>query len=504
MDLKLLKKSAIDISILYVEDEDEIRNSVVKYLQKIFLYVTSAADGQEGLKLYQENKFDIVLTDINMPYMNGLEMAKNIKDIKPSQEIIIISAYSDSTYFLDAIRLGINGYIIKPIDYAQMNQALYKSIFNINNYKENIEYKKSLEKKVRQRTQETLSLQNEKIENFEKTLTSFVTIIEGRDTYTGGHSQRVANYCRMLARDMNCSEEDCDLIYKAGILHDIGKITTPDSILLKPGKLNNLEYKIIQQHVIESYEILLQIPMYKEMAEIIICHHEHYDGSGYPKGLKQGEIPFLARIMIVADTFDAMTTNRIYKSRKDVKTAVEELQSLSGKHFHPEVIASAKNIFLKIKDIEEVHQSPRTEIEQERFSYFYRDQLTSAYNSNYLDYILSRNVFEKNHICVHILYLHGFNRYNEKYGWSKGDELLNEVVNCLSEHFPSSYIFRIHGDDFVIMNEKHLETKLDELKCLNKLQNDDITSSNIHIDLRNQDVSNFKELEVLISPESST
>lgn len=328
MDTQLLKKSAKDITVLYVEDEDDLRNSVNRYLQKIFNHVIIASDGQEGLRLYQKHQYDIVITDIKMPLMNGLEMAKEIRMINSVQEIIIISAYSDTAYFLDAIRLDVSGYIIKPINYFQMTQVLHKSIFNLNNYKENIRYKMHLEEMVQERTTETIALEKDKIENFEKTIISFISMIEDRDTYTGGHSQRVANYCRMIAEEMDYSSKECDLIYRAGILHDIGKITTPDTILLKPGKLSELEFKLIQEHVNESYKILIKIPMYKDLAEIIICHHERYDGQGYPNGIKSDEIPFLSHIMIVADAFDAMTTTRIYKGRKDTFSAIEELKAL--------------------------------------------------------------------------------------------------------------------------------------------------------------------------------
>lgn len=138
MDISYLKKISKYVRVLFVEDDEEMRDAVGEYLQKIFRHVTTAKDGQEGLKLFQEQRFDIVLTDIQMPYMNGLEMAKEIKTINPNQEIIIISAHSEKAYFLDAIRIGINGFIPKPVDSIQMNQILYKSIFNVNNYKENI------------------------------------------------------------------------------------------------------------------------------------------------------------------------------------------------------------------------------------------------------------------------------------------------------------------------------------------------------------------------------
>lgn len=499
MDITYLKNISKDISILYVEDEGEIRDSVQKYLEKIFEHVTVAKDGQDGLKLYQEKSYDIVLTDIQMPYMNGLEMASEIKSINLNQEIIIVSAYSEEAYFLDAIRLGINGYILKPINYIHMNQILHKSIFNINNYKENIKYKKHLEEQVELRTHETLALEEEKIENFEKTLTSFVTMIEDRDTYTDGHSQRVANYSLMIAKKLQCTDKECDLLYRAGILHDIGKITTPDSILLKPGKLNELEYKIIQQHVTESHDILLKIPMYIDMAEIIVCHHEHYDGTGYPKGLKSGEIPFLARIMIIADAFDAMTTNRIYKARKNTLSAIEEIKALSGKHFHPEIVNAAVEVLKEVKDIEIYHQLPKTDVEKARFSYFYRDQLTNAYNIDYLDVILNRNTFEKKYFCINSIKMHNFHHYNEKNGWSQGDKVLKRIVAELNNFFSSSVlIFRVHGNDFIIVGEEHINVNLEELAYFNTLKQYNISFSQQHIDLHTHDVHDINTLEKLI------
>jgi len=500
LDISYLKKISKYVRVLFVEDDEEMRDAVGEYLQKIFRHVTTAKDGQEGLKLFQEQRFDIVLTDIQMPYMNGLEMAKEIKTINPNQEIIIISAHSEKAYFLDAIRIGINGFIPKPVDSIQMNQILYKSIFNVNNYKENIQYKKNLEQQVEKRTRQTLALEEEKIENFEKTLTSFVTMIEDRDTYTGGHSQRVANYSLLIAKKMQCTTEQCDLIYRAGILHDIGKITTPDSILLKPGKLNDLEYKIIQQHVTESYNILLKIPMYKEMADIIVCHHERYDGSGYPKGLKSGEIPFLARIMIIADAFDAMTTNRIYKARKDTKMAIEELKALSGIHFHPEIINSAVEVLAEIQNIEIYHQLPKTDIEKARFSYFYRDQLTNAYNSDYLDFILNRNSFEKKYLCINSIQMHNFHHYNEKHGWQSGDFILKKIVEELEVYFPSTaFIFRVHGSDFIVINETHVEMDLEMIEYLSSLEKDYIGFSFHHIDLHKHNAQNIRALDELLT-----
>jgi len=498
MNIESLKKIAKDITLLYVEDEKELRESVVRYLQKIFINITTAINGQKGLELYKKQQYDIVITDIQMPFMNGLDMAREIKAINPSQEIIITSAYGEINYFLDAIHLNISSYIIKPIEYLQMNQVLYKSIFNLNNYKENINYKKHLEEIVKERTDKIIMLEEEKIKTFEKTLESFVSIIEDRDTYTGGHSQRVASYCRIIAQDMNYSKEECELIYRAGILHDIGKITTPDAILLKPGKLSDLEYKLIKEHVSESYNILLKIPMYKNLADIIICHHERYDGKGYPKGLKNKEIPFLSHIMIVADAFDAMTTNRIYKKQKSVPDAIEELKAFSGTQFHPKVVKSAIKVLCDIDISKTIHQTPITEIEKERFVYFYRDQLTNAYNSDYLNFVLNNNKFTKEYICLNALYLHNFTQYNKKYGWTKGDNFLKEVADCLHLNFKSSLVFRVSGDDFVIISKKHLKIDLKQVECFKMFDKYDIDISKHHINLQEENILDFKALERLI------
>jgi len=493
-DIKALKSLASDFKVLYVEDEPDLRDAVGIYLRKIFDHVDTAENGKEGLKKYQEHQYDIIITDIQMPYMNGLKMATEIKALSPEQEIIIISAYAESSYFLDAIRLGINGYIIKPVNYEQMNMTLYKTVNNLTRFQENIMYEKHLEEMVEERTEAVMALEEEKIRNFEKTLFAFVEMIEERDTYTGGHSQRVANYSKLIAQNMGRSDEECDLLYQAGILHDIGKVVTPDNVLLKPGKLNGLEYKLIQEHVKVSYELLSKIPMYKEMAEIIIYHHEHYDGGGYPSGAKGDEIPFLSRIMIVADAFDAMTTNRIYKGRKDITEAIEELLVFSGKQFHPEVVESAVEVLSNIKVPDSVNQLPTTEIEKERFAYFYRDQVTDSYNADYLDLILNRNYFEKKSFFINVVCMHNLALYNQKYGWEGGNQLLRKFVDLLHVTYPLTQIFRIHGDDFVLISKEPLSIDLNQFDHIEWLVDNQISVSTKKINLLEDKVYNIDNL----------
>ena len=494
INAKELKKITNELTLLYVEDEDNLRLSVESYLSKLFSKVDTASNGKEGLEKFKSGQYDIVVTDIQMPIMDGLEMAQEIKKINPEQEIVITSAYGETVYFLEAIRIGVNGYIIKPIDYTQMNQELYKSTLKLVAFKENLNYKLNLEEMVAKRTEKILIMEAEKIKNFENTILSFVEMIEDRDTYTGGHSQRVANYSKSIAKHMGQTDEDCELLYRAAIMHDIGKIATPDTVLLKPGKLNKLEYKLIQEHAEVGYHLLRKIPMYKDHAEIILYHHERYDGKGYPGGHKGDEIPLLAHILMTADAFDAMTTNRIYKGRKTVSEALEEISLLSGTQFHPKVVESALAVLSSIAIDDKVNQLPRTEVEKERFSYFFRDQLTDSFNKKYLSFMLERNM-DNEFEYVNKLNLHGFDRYNKKYGWDSGDEILKLLSEILHDEYSSSLIFRVHGDDFIFMTKEQLEIDIKQLEELEFIKGTDISFSYSNLNLKEESVANIADLE---------
>lgn len=298
-------------------------------------------------------------------------------------------------------------------------------------------------------------MQGDKISNYEETILAFVDMIEQRDAYTAGHTLRVAKYSRMIAIHLKLDNKEIDKLEKAAILHDIGKISTPDSILLKPGKLNPLEFNLIKNHVKAGFSMLCKIEMYRELADIMIYHHEKYDGTGYPYGKKSDEIPLLAHILIVADAFDAMTTNRIYKSRKTVYEAINEIVELGGSHFHPEVAKTAALVLDNV-NIENTNQLPNSDLEKQRFSYFFNDSLTGFYNEHYLQVVLNKK--EQSYKCLNIVLLKNLTHYNKTEGWSAGNELLSAFSKELSkmlEGFKCD-VFRFHGDDFVILAPEHL------------------------------------------------
>ncbi|MEA1920595.1 MAG: response regulator [Campylobacterota bacterium] len=497
-DIVELRTLAKDYHVLFVDDDCAISETIERYLKKIFPQVTMAENGAVGLEIYKEKAIDIVISDISMPVMNGIEMIREMKKIDEMQEIIIVSAFSDFKYLSDAISLGVSGYLLKPVDYDTMTRELFKSVYKLHVIDENRRYQNELELMVQEKIKNIEILKEEKVENYDKTLLSLIEMIESRDTYTAGHSQRVAEYSLLIAQSMGYDEPTCKLLYKAGILHDIGKIATPDSILLNPRKLNTIEYTLIKEHVNTGYQLLHNIPMFEEISEIIRHHHEHCDGSGYPNGLMGDAIPPLSRIMIVADAFDAMTTNRIYKGRKSVEDALKEIEELSGKQFHPEVAEIAIKVLKDIKIDHHIDQLPTNELEKERFAYFYRDQITDAYNVDYLDFILSRNVFTQEYRCINALYIHNFSHYNDKHGWAEGNKLLHLFSEYLNTHYPQSLVFRFHGDDFIIISKEHLEVDMNQFEYFPLFKKDRINVSKLHVDLGKQKISNLVELEVLV------
>jgi putative nucleotidyltransferase with HDIG domain len=416
-------------------------------------------------------------------------------DPNPNQNILILSAYSDAKYFMESIEISVDGYILKPFSNEQFVDTMYKIAYKITQFNENKIYRENLEKLVEERTHEILKLQNEKISNYEKTLFALVDMVEARDAYTGNHSKRVAFYSKLIAKEMGLSDDECEDIYMAGILHDIGKIAIPDTILLKPGMLNSGEYNLIKEHVNLGYSMLIELPMFSKFATIIKAHHERLDGSGYPDGLQGDEINLLSNIMAVADSFDAMTTSRIYKSSKSVEEALDEIEKLKNIHFREEIVTVALKVLKDIQIDTSINQLPSNELEQERLAYFHRDQLTRSYNHNYLEILLYKNQFSLQYHFIHLIQIHHFTKYNDKYGWEMGDEFLIRFNDLLKEKFPTALIFRIYGDDFALLCEDDLEINPQEI--ISFVEENFLEVVYQKIDLITNKIFTLKELEIL-------
>lgn len=343
-----LRQETSGLCVLYVEDNEKLQNEVSTYLRKFFKLVDTANDGVQGLEKYHSSKYDLIITDINMPIMSGLTMSSKIKDTNPNQNILIVSAATDVDDFSLSISIGVDGYIIKPIEFSQLNDVLYKIARNINNHKQIDKYHENLEREIEQRTEEISQTRLELIRCLGRAS-------DFRDNDTGLHVIRMSHYSRILTQKLFPNDINyTNLIYNASPLHDVGKIGIPDSILLKPRKFDDEEWAIMKKHTVYGAEIIKNddSKLMQTSKEIAMTHHEKWDGTGYPVGLKGNDIPISGRIVAVADVFDALTTIRPYKTAWSTNDAIKYINDQSGIHFDPDVVCAFNEVineFIKIK-----------------------------------------------------------------------------------------------------------------------------------------------------------
>jgi GGDEF domain-containing protein len=263
-----------------------------------------------------------------------------------------------------------------------------------------------------------------------------------------------------------------------------------------------LDYDLIKVHAYAGYEILSKIMMYKDLAEIIRHHHERYDGQGYPDRLQGEEIPLLSRILTVADAFDAMTTNRIYKPRKEIPQALQEMQDLAGRQFHPDVVKAAVKVLASVEIPSTISQLPTTDLEKSRFSYFFNDRLTGLYNEDYLQFVLQSNRETSEFKCLTTAHLQNLPEYNARHGWQNGNQLVQKFAQELRRVCPNTMLFRAYGNDFVLIPRQHEEIERDTLQAVDCLQGTDITVETYHVDLleaRAYTVDKLDRLRVFIT-----
>ena len=321
-------------------------------------------------------------------------------------------------------------------------------------------------------------------------------LVEEKDVYTSGHSKRVAMYCSRIAEALGLSEHDQTFIYQAGLLHDVGKVLTPEAILLKPRKFNRREYAIIKNHSVDGEKMVSAISAFKDYGKIIRHHHERFDGDGYPDGLKGDEIPLFSRIMNIADAFDAMTTNRIYKSRKNIAQAIEEIKKHSGKQFDPLIVELALKVFVSLRELVHTSQTPDQEaIHEERFAFFFKDSLCGVYSSEYLNYFLQSNKETKRFCCCYFIQVHHMHRYNELFGWQAGDALLKEIALRIKVLFHSEFIFRVFGDDFIVLNVLHVTLQTKDVLYKLGVAFEPIEVTLQHFDLEGSMMEKWEQLE---------
>ena len=329
-------------TVLLCDDELMNRKVASKILNKEGFSVVEAQNGKEAIDVLKTNKIDLILMDLMMPVMDGFEATEIIKndDEFSTIPLIIISALSDKEAITRGLELGADEYLTKPFDITEFRLRI-KNAIKIGIYQNMLkDHKALLEAQVKEKTKE---LQNALIEvqNSEKDIISILgKTAEYRDNETSMHTVRVGEMSALIARKFGWSEEDVELMRLAAPMHDIGKVGIEDSVLLKPGKLDDDEFARMKEHSHIGYSILSQkeTPLLKLAAEIAHTHHEKYNGSGYPRALQGDNIPLSGAIVAVVDVFDALLSERPYKKAFSLEKTLEILKNDSGSHFHPKVV----------------------------------------------------------------------------------------------------------------------------------------------------------------------
>ncbi|HZK19172.1 MAG TPA: HD domain-containing phosphohydrolase [Treponemataceae bacterium] len=358
-------------SILIIEDEVIIRESFKAFLEDCDFKVFTAENGLVGLELLQDLNPDIVMTDLRMPEIDGLEVLQKSTRFYPHIPVIVVSGTGRIQDVVEALHLGAWDYILKPVeDMTVLLHAIKKAITRVQMVQQDKQYKAHLEKEVEHRTKE-LEETNRELELSRKQIIRILSqAAEYRDFETGNHFLRVGNICACIARGLGWEEKDITCLELAAPVHDIGKIGIPDDILLKPASLDPAEWEEMKRHCEYGHSILSgnKLPdvffgettkktnsfeLLKHAATIALYHHEKWDGTGYPSGLKGREIPVQARITAIADVFDALLSKRPYKDPWPVDKCLEHIKSQSGIHFDPEIVEVFFQNLEKINNIRE-------------------------------------------------------------------------------------------------------------------------------------------------------
>ena len=324
---------------MVVDDEESIRALAANLLEQSG-YATTAIDSADAaiVRLQQDPDYDLILADIMMPGTDGLTLLDHIGTDHPAIPVVMLSAINDFTVVTSAFRRGAIDYLLKPLDPAEFTSIVLHAIERGRLRKLNTTYRHNLESIVSTRTGRLRSTMQDLERSYDITLEAMGDALDLRDAETEGHSKRVTAYTIALAQAMGLESEELRTIARGAFLHDIGKIATPDSILLKPGKLSGEEMEIMKLHCERGYEMVRKIPFLRDAAEIVYAHQERYDGTGYPRNLKGEEIPLGARIFAIADSLDAMTSDRPYRKGTTFSEATREILGCAGKQFDPQIV----------------------------------------------------------------------------------------------------------------------------------------------------------------------
>ena len=308
-------------TILIADDEPANRDLMEAFLEPQGYALIMAEDGQEALELFARHPPDLLLLDINMPKLDGIEVCRRLKKNPDSRltPIVLVTALSALEDRVRGLEAGADDFLTKPVERSEL-MARVRALLNLKAF-------------------------TDELERAELVIFALAASIEGKDSYTGGHCERLSNYSTALGRRLSLPEADITALRRGGIVHDVGKVAVPDSILLKPGKLTPEEWIIMREHPVVGERICAPLKSFRLVLPIIRHHHEKCDGSGYPDGLKREEIPLTARIMTIVDIYDAVTTERPYHQALPSEKALEVMeQEVQKGYLDPRLFAEFKSM----------------------------------------------------------------------------------------------------------------------------------------------------------------
>ena len=324
--------------ILAVDDESGIIDSLSVFLKNSNYHFTGVTNPLEAIELVRNEHFDLLVLDFIMAPIHGDKVVEEIRKFNKDIYILLLTGHKDLVPPLETIKnLDIQGYCEKSDKFDQLLLLIESGI-------KSIEQSQEIRK-----VNDDLKVANDKLkQSFVESIELLRKTVDAKDPYTRGHSERVAEYSVLLGKEIGLNEEDIEILRIGGLFHDIGKIGVPDSVLLKPGKLTDEEFAEIKKHPTIGADILSTSVIFNNILSIVKHHHEKYNGTGYPDKLAGENIPYFARIAAIADTFDAMTSNRPYRSSLDLEYVINEFEKFSGIQFDPE-LAKAFISILKTK-----------------------------------------------------------------------------------------------------------------------------------------------------------
>ncbi len=348
--------------ILVVDDEPLIRDILVRKLTSSGYRPVAVENAFEALDKMREKPFPVILSDIMMPGIDGIELLKKVRSGYPDTAVVMITAVSNANAAIEALKEGASDYLIKPFNLEEIVMSIANALEKRRLILENRGYQEHLEELVKVQTAEIrglLAIEQQKTFQLNKaldeiqvtyntTLEALSTALDYRDNVTEGHSQRVVRYSLEIGKALGLTGKGREVLARGSLLHDIGKIGVPDSILRKPAELTSEERVEMRKHVEYGYRMLKDIPFLKDASSIVLHHQERYDGAGYPQGLKREEIVIGARIFALVDTYDSMTTDRPYRNALSDREARDEILRCRNSQFDPVVV----DTFFKIPETE--------------------------------------------------------------------------------------------------------------------------------------------------------